>query len=84
MLNDAEFYELADLLHEESVDAKLTAAENLRQVVDRGGYIDGTDALYTGWITGIEPDSTGRTGITDELRQLLAQENIKIVEENND
>jgi len=83
-MNDAEFYELTDYLYEESVDAKLTAAENLRQVVDRGGYIDGTDALYAGWITGIEPDSTGRTELTDELHQLLAQGNIKIMEENND
>jgi len=73
------FGNVADYLYEEGVDAKLTAAENLRQVVDRGGYIAATDAEYASWLTGVKPDANGRTELTDDFRRMLADEGIEIV-----
>jgi len=78
-MDDAAFYDLVDYYYEARVDAKLTAAENLRQVVDLGGYIATTDAEYASWLTGVKPDAAGRTELTEAFRQALADEDIEIV-----
>ena len=59
-------------------------AENLRQVVDRGGYIAAIVAEYASWLTGVKPDAAGRTEPPEDFRPALAAEGIEMVRAKNE